>query len=262
MVASKESASLLPFEESPSQSPDSERKRREERILDAAAALLVRWGYRKTTIDDVAREAGVGKGTIYLHWKDKNALFRSAILHVQQQASEDIKQRIADDPQGGLFHRMWAHAMLAALSYPLLATIMKGRTDIFQGLAGAFDAVMINDLSNSYKDYIVQLQRAGLIRADIPVSIIVFLTSALKIGAFMTPDLLGPEHTPPLEQLTEEVSELLRRWLTPEQLPSDTTAGKQATVEWLEKLKQIEDSEDGEGNEDSEDNEDNGRTQE
>src|SRR5215472_14971786 len=66
-----------------------ERKLREERILDTAAAMLVRWGYRKTTIDDVAREAGVGKGTIYLHWKDKNELFRAAILRVNQQVSED-----------------------------------------------------------------------------------------------------------------------------------------------------------------------------
>lgn len=240
MVASKESASLRPVEESPPQSPDSERKRREERILDAAAALLVRWGYRKTTIDDVAREAGVGKGTIYLHWKDKNALFVSAILRVQQQAGEEIMQRIADDPQGGLFHRMWTHSMLAALSYPLLATILKGRTDIFQGLAGAFDPTMINQLSGSYEEYIVQLQHAGLIRADVPVSTIVFLTSALKIGAITTPDLLGPEHTPPLEQLTDEVSEMLRRWLTPDQLPRDTSAGKQALSEWLEKAKDIE----------------------
>jgi AcrR family transcriptional regulator len=243
MVASKETASPRPFEESPPQSSDSERARREERILDAAATLLVRWGYRKTTIDDVAREAGVGKGTIYLHWKDKNALFRSAILHVQQQAGEDIMQRIADDPQGGLFHRMWTHAMLAALSYPLLATIMKGRTEIFQGLAGTFDATTINQLSGNYEEYIIQLQRAGLIRADIPVSIIVFLTSALKIGAITTPDILGPEHTPPLEQLTEEVSEMLRRWLTPEQLPSDTTAGKRALAEWLEKAKEVENAE-------------------
>src|SRR5437764_6276067 len=52
-----------------------ERKLREERILDAATTLLVRWGYRKTTIDDVALEAGVGKGTIYLHWKDKTTCF-------------------------------------------------------------------------------------------------------------------------------------------------------------------------------------------
>ncbi len=52
----------------PSERPSAvdERQRREERLLDAATTLLVRWGYRKTTIDDVAREAGVGKGTIYL----------------------------------------------------------------------------------------------------------------------------------------------------------------------------------------------------
>ena len=50
------------------QSASDERKLREERLLDVATTLLVRWGYRKTTIDDVAREAGVGKGTIYLHW--------------------------------------------------------------------------------------------------------------------------------------------------------------------------------------------------
>src|SRR5262245_12062425 len=66
------------------------RQRREERILDAAATLLVRWGYRKTTIDDVAHEAGVGKGTIYLHWKDKNALFRAALWRANQQVSDEV----------------------------------------------------------------------------------------------------------------------------------------------------------------------------
>ncbi len=43
----------------PPNQPD-ERTLREERLLDAAATLLVRWGYRRTSIDDVAREAGVG----------------------------------------------------------------------------------------------------------------------------------------------------------------------------------------------------------
>src|SRR5579859_2503594 len=78
--------------------PD-ERTLREERLLDAAATLLVRWGYRKTTIDDVAREAGVGKGTIYLHWKDKNALFRAVIRREQQRYDEELQRRIAADPE-------------------------------------------------------------------------------------------------------------------------------------------------------------------
>ena len=48
-------------------------------ILDAADRLLARYGYRKMTIDDVAKEVGIGKGTIYLHFKSKEeiALARS-----------------------------------------------------------------------------------------------------------------------------------------------------------------------------------------
>ncbi len=65
------------------QSAPDERKLREERLLDVATTLLVRWGYRKTTIDDVAREAGVGKGTIYLHWKDKNEHHQGPVRHLQ-----------------------------------------------------------------------------------------------------------------------------------------------------------------------------------
>jgi AcrR family transcriptional regulator len=42
-----------------------------DRILDAADRLIARFGYRKMTMDDVADEAGIGKGTIYLHFRSK-----------------------------------------------------------------------------------------------------------------------------------------------------------------------------------------------
>ena len=41
------------------------------RILDAADRLLVRYGYRKMTVDDLAKEAGIGKGTVYLSFDSK-----------------------------------------------------------------------------------------------------------------------------------------------------------------------------------------------
>ena len=51
------------------------RRERAERILDVTAGLLLRHGYKRVTIDDVAAGAGIGKGTIYLHWKTREALF-------------------------------------------------------------------------------------------------------------------------------------------------------------------------------------------
>ncbi len=220
-------------------SSDSTQRAREERILDAAATLLMRWGYRKTTIDDVAREAGVGKGTIYLHWKDKNELFRAVIWRASQQAAEDAKQRLAADPEGGLFHRLWTHGMLAIFSNPLLAALMKGQSDIFQGLIDTLDPQTIHQLVGNAEEYIARLQQAGLIRADLPVPVITFLMGALKIGIIQAADFVDQEQLPSMEQLTEALSDLIRRWLEPEQLPSDMTAGKHIMTEWMDKIDEI-----------------------
>lgn len=50
-----------------------------ECILKAAVRAFSRMGFRKTSIDEVAQEAGVGKGTIYLAVSSKDELFLSAV---------------------------------------------------------------------------------------------------------------------------------------------------------------------------------------
>jgi AcrR family transcriptional regulator len=217
-----------------------ERRLREERILDVAAALLVRWGYRKTTIDDVAHEAGVGKGTIYLHWKDKNELFRATLRREQERCAEDVKRRILADPEGGLLHRITTHSMLAALSNPLMAAMVKGNADIFNGFLGASDRGLLNHVMGVADTYLAQLQNAGLIRSDLPAPVITFLLTALKVGLITSPDIMGREQTPSMEQLTEALSDLVRRWLEPEELPKTSDAGKQFLTEYLEKAREAE----------------------
>jgi AcrR family transcriptional regulator len=53
-----------------------------EAILDATDRLLGRLGYQKTTIDDLAREAGVARRTVYLHFPTKEEIFLSSIDRV------------------------------------------------------------------------------------------------------------------------------------------------------------------------------------
>lgn len=227
----------------PPQSPErqadlSERMQREERLLDATTTLLVRWGYRKTTIDDVAREAGVGRGAIYLHWKDKNDLFCAAIRREQQRFGEDIQKRIAADPQGGFLHRVTTHSMLASLSNPLISAMIKGKSDIFNGFLGSSSQHMLDQMLGNLDTYIVQLQQAGLVRSDLPLPAITFLITVLKIGLVNAADVFGPQRMPDMEQLTESLSDLIRRWLEPEQLPQQSDAGKQSAINLLQKIKQ------------------------
>lgn len=51
-------------------------------ILEAAARLFVRHGFRKASVDEIARESGVSKPTLYTHFADKEALFAAVCAHV------------------------------------------------------------------------------------------------------------------------------------------------------------------------------------
>src|SRR5579862_3172179 len=46
-------------------------------ILDAALRLFSQYGYRRTSIDDIAREAEIAKGSVYLSFKSKEGIFRA-----------------------------------------------------------------------------------------------------------------------------------------------------------------------------------------
>ena len=52
---------------------------RRELILDAADRLLAHFGYKKMTVEDIAKEAGIGKGTVYLHFASKEEVVLSHV---------------------------------------------------------------------------------------------------------------------------------------------------------------------------------------
>ncbi|MBK6749793.1 MAG: TetR/AcrR family transcriptional regulator [Pyrinomonadaceae bacterium] len=68
-----------------------------EAILDATDRLLARNGYKKMTIDELAREVGIGKGSIYLHFKSKDEI---ALAHIDRMV-EHIKERLHFVAEGG-----------------------------------------------------------------------------------------------------------------------------------------------------------------
>jgi AcrR family transcriptional regulator len=52
---------------------------RRQAIIDAAMEEFIARGFAATRLDDIARRAGVAKGTIYLHFKDKESMFEELI---------------------------------------------------------------------------------------------------------------------------------------------------------------------------------------
>ena len=69
-------------------------------ILAAAITQFTRFGYRRTSMDDIARAAGVAKGTLYLYFDSKAAVFRA--MQVENFEQTEARCQAAED-EGSTF---------------------------------------------------------------------------------------------------------------------------------------------------------------
>ena len=211
------------IEESAQQQEVSRRAARAHRILDAAAALILRWGYNKTTIDDIARQAGVAKGTIYLHWKTREELFAALIKREKLEMAEDIKQRITEDPEGGTLRGILKHSTLALLKHPLMKAILLRDMDVIGRLAHSeHSSAAYAERLTGFKIYLEFLREQGLVRTDLSLRAQMYIFSAIFIGFFLAAPLVPDEFTLSDEELADLMAETVHCTLeTGRSVPSD-----------------------------------------
>lgn len=78
-----------------------------EAILDATDSLLSRYGYKKMTIDDLAKEVGIGKGSVYLHFTSKEQIVLSHIDRIIEQLKGKLSAIAKSDlPPAGRLQKM------------------------------------------------------------------------------------------------------------------------------------------------------------
>ena len=84
-----------------------------ESILDAARTLLAQQGFRRTSMDHVAREAGLSRRTLYLHFDDKQALFLATIGKLVEGLLARLEQeaRAAGSPEARLISMLELRVM-------------------------------------------------------------------------------------------------------------------------------------------------------
>jgi AcrR family transcriptional regulator len=103
---------------------------RAHRILDAAGELLLSWGYKRVTVEDVAHRAGVGKGTVYLHWRTKNDLFAALLMREGAAVLAEQLEAMRADPAEVTLHRNLRSMFLIVMRRPLARAFYTGDTDL------------------------------------------------------------------------------------------------------------------------------------
>jgi AcrR family transcriptional regulator len=72
-----------------------------DRILDATERLLARFGYRKMTVEDIAVEAGIGKGTVYLSFPSKEEVVLCTVDRIVDRVCEAMQREAAKPRETG-----------------------------------------------------------------------------------------------------------------------------------------------------------------
>ena len=67
-----------------------------ERILEAAFEVFLRYGYRKTSMDQIARAVGLSRQSLYSRFGNKESLFRRMVEHLMASALERAQARLSD----------------------------------------------------------------------------------------------------------------------------------------------------------------------
>ena len=79
---------------------------RTAQIVEAAIAVFSRLGFHKARMDDIAREAGVSKGTLYWYFESKDAIKEALLQHLFEQEVQEVTTVLA--AEGSVSERLLA----------------------------------------------------------------------------------------------------------------------------------------------------------
>jgi AcrR family transcriptional regulator len=164
----------------------SDARRSRVKLLEAATAAFAEHG-ADTPLDDIARRAGVGIGTLYRHFPTRvdlqAAVYRSQVQSVCDTADDLL---VSADPEQALV--AWVHALGAYL------VTKRGLANALISAVGK-DSELMNGCMTAMRDaadrLVTNAQRAGVLRADVSERDLLRLVHGIAVATEHSPEDTG-----------------------------------------------------------------------
>ena len=185
-------------------------------IVNVAIDCFSRFGFQATSIDRIAKAAGVTKGALYYHFEDKQDLLLGAIEDRIGGFERVIVERVTKlkDP---------AAALDAVIDICIeQATVSNHRRFILTLMVEALDthpelSVRFRDMMRKFRDFLTQTftigQKRGVFRDDVPPALAAQLFVAAVMGTelqhYQDPDAID------LRRSMRAIADQFRAWLAP-----------------------------------------------
>lgn len=142
---------------------------RRQQISQAAVTVFARDGFQGGSVDDIAAEAGLSKGSIYRYFEDKEALFFAAFEVVQEQVLTEVQRAMAQE--GRAWDQLSALVRTSVTGwqrnlavFPLVLELWAAAS---AGPARERLGTVMADTYRSYREHVAALIRQGEAEGDL-----------------------------------------------------------------------------------------------
>lgn len=187
-------------------------------IIEAATEVFIRSGYAASNLDEVARQAGIAKGTLYRYFDDKETLFRAVL---QQAIVQHLKMLLLagaamPDSIADLIPRLLnaAAGTSGSSGAPALARMVIAESQALPDLAKNWHDNVVSRVLSMLSGLIRQAQERGEVRAGDPLAHAFSIVGPL-VAALLFRETFGAQSSclPDLMALAEQHTETVIRGL-------------------------------------------------
>jgi AcrR family transcriptional regulator len=166
---------------------------REQRILEAALPLFTRYGFDKTSMDDIARAAGVSKGAVYLHFTGKQALFDRLVIQESERLLEGIIDNLDRDPAGYSIFNVYRFSLVGLLESPLLGALYtRDRRVLGEYAQRLTERNPQENIFSFGETFVRHFQAAGMIDPSADPTALSYVLMALRYGLIRIDEIMPP----------------------------------------------------------------------
>lgn len=203
-----------------------------EQILDGAWRVFSRQGFDAASMNDITREAGVSKGTIYVYFRNKEDLFAALIDQHRLRFAESLRDVLAgsEEVQDGLtrFGMAFTRQVGCSDMIPAMRSVL-GVIDRMPRLASRFFTDSPVNVRSVLEAFILHHTEKGALAVD-DADMAARQFIELSSGSFFKRRLFGEVSSVPEEELTRVVNSAVRVFMAAYGTGSSSVTGKKDTA--------------------------------
>ncbi|TXK17118.1 TetR/AcrR family transcriptional regulator [Homoserinibacter sp. GY 40078] len=199
-----------------------------DRILDAAAEILISDGVDTLTHGSIASRTGIARAVVEDQHPTLESVFEALLAREMLEAVTSVSDNVERDPRGGLASRIFSYVICGIYERPLLRALHLMAPGGIAQIVSALDGMgSIPELS-IHPQLLPALQHAGMVREDVDAEAVVALVRSLGYGVSLTAPWAG------LDEVCSALAMLLERGVDAD--VTDTSPGKEVFRRFAESL--------------------------